>query len=173
MAEMSDRERLTKMYEQNLNTKREADAKTELERASAATAHGEQVEGWAAKTDELAGWCKEAFEQYKLPDGHQIRCGEKASSGMFPAASSEVKHVALNIQHDGHATNFFDGPIPILVGHFSDGKYHIHHKDGHDDLASLQETKERVAQLVAAIDRDYLQDLFGKFRTLFGARRQR
>ncbi|HEY1861227.1 MAG TPA: hypothetical protein VGG61_12770 [Gemmataceae bacterium] len=174
MAEMTDWERLTKMYEENLKTKREAEAKTEQERASAATAHEEQVKDWTANTDELFIWCKETFEHCKLPEsGHDIGVScEKSSCGMFPAVSGEVKHVALNIQHDGEVTSFFEGPIPLLVAHFSDGKYHVHHNGGHDELASLQETKERLAQLVAGIDNDYLGDLFAKFRTLFGARRR-
>ncbi len=61
MAEMSDRERLTRMYEENLRAKREAEAKTEQERANTATAHEELVKDWTADTDELFVWCKETF----------------------------------------------------------------------------------------------------------------
>ena len=174
MAEMSDRERLTRMYEENLRAKREAEAKTEQERANMASAHAEQVKDWTADTDELFVWCQDTFGQYKLPEsGHDISvCCEKSSSGLFPAVSGEVNHVALNIQHNGEVTSFFEGPIPLLIAHFGNGKYHVHHNGGHDELASLQETKERLAQLIAGIDNNYLGDLFAKFRTLFGARRR-
>ncbi len=174
MAEMSDRERLTRMYEENLRAKREAEAKTEQERANTATAHEELVKDWTADTDELFVWCKETFGQYKLPEsGHDISVScEKSSCGMFPAVSGEVKHVAFTIQHNGEVTSFFEGPIPLLIAHFGKGKYHVHHNGGHDELASLQETKERLAQLIAGIDKNYLGDLFAKFRTLFGARRR-
>src|SRR6266852_2466004 len=174
MAEMSDRDRLRRMYEENLKTKREAEARTEHERASAATAHDEQVKDWTADTDELFVWCHETFGHSKLPEsGHDISvCCEKSSCGLFPAVSGEVKHVAFNIQHDGEATSYFKGPIAIVVANYSDGKYHVHHNGGHDELASLQETQERLSQLLGGIDDNYLADLFGKFRTLFGARRR-
>ncbi len=172
MAEMSDRERLEKLAQENEQARQEAKAKEQQRQAEGAKRQEELLTQDKERTEEVLRYCTEQFRGFKLvPTGHEVSVGKAGSSRTHGVQADRVEYVCLNISHWGDETNNFQGLIPLILTRYRNGEYHVIDTDGERTTAkTFDQLKEKLIQLLSGMDRESLKRVFENVRRHFPGR---
>jgi len=169
MAEPDDRERLRELTKQKQQAKQAAEAERQRQEAEKVRKEAEERAADERKTQEILAYCTKTLVGHKLEQtNHELQvmrgpsarnlggsCGIQDNYGI-PYVLVYVKHVGVDIMAD----------IPLLATRCLAGRYEVTETERGYSFDSLDKLRDKVLDLVAGMDQDYMKKVLDKIRSL-------